>query len=672
MAKSAQSHLQLSQYLPLREHADLARSLIAANDLYRISNSAKYSRAERTQAQHEAETLCHKVLARIPDDISALNLAARIFLDKNEKAEAQRLLNKALTLDTQHINSRQNMAYLHIANAQYDEAEALLLGLLEDDKHNAQAFSGIALVYLKQKDYLRAFSHYRKLIEAGYDSQELRTRFLESIEALSADYYQEDLEFLALQAFNWDEQDHQKLANLSASLLKHKYHLDKDDAVLDMDQLANDSLLLEAVKHCLMHSIELEELVTALRQSILAEVMITGALRDELLALVVAIGHYSARNDYVLMMSQDEELQLGELAHCINALVSARFDCEDAAGALLIQAMYEPLYSQAYSFQLLSKTLDEWPVGMQSVMQAALYELSEEHQEHFQLYGSEPLLSNEVRRCADRWERLPSFNPSNLHQALVKELPVHAIPERFKHEELNILVLGCGSGRRAAYLASAFTNVNVVAIDGEVSNIAYARMMANKHKLNNIVYLHHPIEQVISTDVPFDIIEVGDTLNHIDQPKELLARWQKVLTNDGLMRLSLNTLQAQEQVGVVSQLVKARNLSATTDNIRHLRHAISQEARSGLWQNLLNDDRFYSGAGCKDLFFQNQQHCFDLEQANKLLLESGLNFVDFVDIEPNTKQALNPLAPHSLLAWHVMEQDHSLFNDAYQLYCKRA
>ena len=96
--------------------------------------------------------------------------------------------------------------------------------------------------------------------------------------------------------------------------------------------------------------------------------------------------------------------------------------------------------------------------------------------------------------------------------------------------------------------------------------------------------------------------------------------------------------QASDQVKVITQLVQARKLSATTENIRHLRHAIAQENGSGLWQSILQDNRFYSGGGFKQLFFNEYNQGFDLQSTQQLLKNSGLDFIGFADLDKVIKE----------------------------------
>lgn len=673
MHKSTPSHLELRQFLPLREHAELARTLIAANDLYRISNSAEYTEKERKEALDESSQLASSVLEELPQDISALNLVARICMDTRELRQAKTLLAKAHQLDEKHESTLLNLGYLNTLLQEYEIAQHYFVDALAINKHSLQAFSGIAHAKLKSGDFLAAFNHYRKLIELGHQTDTVKVCLFESLAPLRADHYQPDLENMLIEAYQWDGLDYQCLANMSASLLTHKYQLDDPNSALDMDVLLNDPLLCQSISHCTMADLNIENLVVAIRQSIMSEVAITRNLRDEALPMVLAIGRYSARCDYILMQTREEESELASIANEIGALCVSDWQIDDVMGALLLVAMYEPLYTQAFSFRLLAHDIDAWPLATQALLYDALYELSTEHQYQFSLFEntSEALLNNEIRRSAERWDVLPRFQASDIYTALCRELGAENVPDRFKGASLSMLIVGAGACKRALYLAKAFPSLSVIAVDDRTENVAYGRMKASQFEANNLVVLHSKLQNIVGLDEQVDLIEFGEALNFVENPSYIIESWKGLLKDDGLVRFDFNALSTQEDMGVVTQLVSERNLSPTTDNIRHLRNAITSESASGLWQSILADERFYTGAGCKSMFFNKQRHSFDLKNVHDLLKRSALEFIGFADMDRKAKSNLNPLAPYNLLAWHVVDQDRALFAGSYPVYCQK-
>ena len=668
---SSTSHLYQASVISIDEHANAARELLSANELYGVWNSTRHPMQERKAALQSSRTLTQRVLETLPNHPSALSLMARIHIDECHYDEAEKCLERASARDSDDENIALNHGYLLLAKRQYREAEQQFVRILSCHKNSHKAFSGVALAKLRSGDYIGAMNHFNRLIDLGYDTQQYRALLLDSMEFLSCDDYDEKLERLLLQAFSWPEVDHQKLANLAASQIIAKFDLRNEQSILDLDVLLSDELLLEAISKCLLTSVECESLIVEMRRAILTEVEMTETLRDALLPAAIAIGLYASRTDYILMLNADEERFIATLVNRVQQETTGKWEKDDLLGALITLSMYETLYSQPFTFKLLAFDLEDWPVGVQALLNSNLYEMSLEHQTYCELFGFEAVQvsNNDIRRASDRWQYLQHFNRTNYYQALKQEIGAEVLPERFATDTLNILLVGSSSGQRALHLAQYFENINVFAVDNCRENIAFATLKARKYALENVQFIHAEYDHALIWEHKFDIIEFGDAINHVADVRECIEEWQLQLQSDGLMRMSFSTHASCKGARVITQLVENRRLSPTADNIRHLRHAMLQESRSGLWSELYSDNRFYSGAGCRELFFKRHNHSFNLQELDTLLKTCRLSFLGFADMDEDQKSACGSRAPYSLLAWHVMDQDKALFKDSYEIYC---
>jgi len=519
-------------------------------------------------------------------------------------------------------------------------------------------------------------------VELGYSTPTLKHHLFDAIENLTTEIYSENLEQFLICAFSWQNADYRKLSQISTSLLIAKYDLKNDQAILDMDMLISDELLIELLTKSQSKSIYLESLLAELRKSILNEVAITETLREELQAITIALGIYSVENDYVMISSHEEEQEISGLITSLRQACSTSWEQNDIVGALLVLSLYEPLYSQSFSTQLLKFDLEEWPLATQALLKSNLYDLCNEHGNVLTLFGQNQtdLLSNEISRPLNRWSALKPHAKSNMYSALNRTLGEGLVPERFESSSLKILLIGCGTGERAFYLANYFDNVHVVAIDHSKENLGYAIGKAKELEIENIQFgladLSIAFESTNeignkNTD-KFDIIEFTESINHVLNPKQTIDSWKSLLTEDGLIRFDFNAIKAQETRGLISQLVGERRLSPTSDNIRHLRNAIIQEAKSGLWDDLFLDEYFYSGTGCKELFFQKNNHHFDLNAISNLLKQTGLNFKGFINSEVDTlKKNLNGDA-NDLSTWDLHNELLTGTTNSYQFYCGRS
>lgn len=673
MATTLSQLYQATPSITLEEQANLARLLISANEHYTHSNDAQYDFNKRQQHLSEAAKLCQRVHAALPDDLSALNLMGRIHLDQQKESLAYELFQRALTLAPQHANSLINMGYYYLSVHTYDKAEGCFISALANDKHSQRAFSGIALAKLKQRDYLAAFNHFRRLFELGLRDETLVAHFLSSLESLHCDQYEQALEQLLLSLFCQPNADYRKLSLLSSSLLCAKYKLDDEHTILDLDTLIKDQLLLELMSKAQVKSIQLESLLADLRNSILNEVMQTSVLRDELQAFCIALGIYSANNDYILMCSHQEERDVALLIGQIKQRLSGSWQQADVIGALMVVGLYEPLYQQSFSTALLRHAIEDWPLALQTLLNRNLYEPCELHGKLLSHFGqtTDDLLGNELHGCLNRWQTISPASPNNLHHALSTSLGEHNVPAHFKSARLTILLIGCGSGERAFYLAKYFDKVKIHAIDNSKENLSFAIDKAKQLNISNISFGFSELDAAPSLDEQYDLIEFSAAINHTLQPETAMKSWSKLLKPEGLIRFDFSAKLDHDSRSLVTQLVQERKLSPTVDNIRHLRHAIMQEANSGLWDELFLDEYFYTGAGCKELFFQAHNHHFDIEKINTLLKNTQLKFKGFANTGLEYIKARAQHSGQSISEWH--QNNGPLFQQGnhYQLYCSR-
>lgn len=671
MASSLSHLFEASNNSSLDDQVTMARTLLSANEMYRIWNSTDYHQEERQKALEKSCQLTLSVLNELPNHSAALSLMARIEMDRLHYDTAEELLARARKIEPDNENIALNQGYLILANRRYAEAEQFFTTLLQSHPNSYRAFSGIALAKLKQGDYLGATGHYLRLLELGFDSKKIRQSLVNALEFLTSSEYSPTIEKTLLTAFSWDGIEHDKLANLTAAQLVAKYDLNNDNAILDLNDLLSDELLLNSLSRCLLKTVKIESLVVELRRAIMTEVTMTGSLRDELLPAAIAIGVYAAKSDFVLMMSHEEETEVAALAYRINDAMKSKWETDDVAGALIVMSMYEPLYSQSFSFRLLGHELADWPCGMQDLLKNTLYDLSEEHQIHYELFGidASQLANNDVRRPRDRWDRLQTLNQTSIYQALCHELGHQVVPKRFENEHLNILLVGSGSGQRALYLARYFNNISVCGVDKEPENIAYATLKARQEGIDNVRFVHGDYHHALISEHKFDIIEFGETINQVADAQQTIEEWQLLLRSDGLMRFSFSTHRGAKNWATIHKIVSDRRLSPTIDNIRHLRYAIMQEQKSGIWSELCQDERFFTAAGCRELFFNEFNQTYDLQQVDGLLKRCGLSFIGFCDLDKCETSHFDSAARYNLLAWHVMDQDKTLFRDAYHMYC---
>ncbi|MCG8613243.1 MAG: tetratricopeptide repeat protein [Pseudomonadales bacterium] len=593
--------------------AGAARDLIDANRWYQISNSSSVDTQHREHARKMAKALLFRLTQNHPDQADALNLLGRIALDEGETSSARDMIEQAIALNPEKTIFWINRGYVSIAQKEHAQAEEYFTKALACDSASVQAFSGIALSYFLRQDYLGAFLRYRSLLRKNLLNQSGKAALLECCTNLKADHYDTELEQDLLSMFDMDDIDHLDLGNLSFSLLRFKYDLDNDDANLDLEALASDTLLICALSLSDLTDTKVEELITLLRQSILVEVVQTGSLRDELQQLALSIGLIAERTDYLFSSSNDETILIEQIDECIRATVSGNWNTDDLAGALIVVSMYKSLYNQNYSYKLMNYDRSDWPAAMQLLLQANLYDPSDLHAIRFNLPSDTSEIANGFNHHTSniaypRWKSLPFQNESRFYEALKKQVAGAELDKDVKSRPIRILVTDCQTGENAMAMAKYFTDVEVVATDGNPHNIAYAINKSREINLQNISFYvaRNAVELPQDTQL-FDFIDLGE---YSSNQLEYILKAKKLCQQKGLIRLNL-TMLAPHLSQFLEQSVPSSFLPSDA-NVRQIREQLKMAASPDIKAMLEADRMFYSLSGTRNLLRQSKINSFDV------------------------------------------------------------
>lgn len=675
---SQRAHLSMNAVpLTQEQQAALARQLIAANEHYRLSNSDDVGLEERGQHRLQARILVEEVLGLDPDNATALNLLGRIDLDEGRAAEAAQHLEKAIVQEPDNAGFHLNLGYVRLAQRDYDQAEACFNRTLQLAPNSAQAYAGIAYALLRRGNYLGAFLRLRSLISKGYDNAHCRRALFDAAQHLWADRYDADLEADVLSYYDWSDLDAFKLGALTASLLVHKYDLGNPEARIDLDELLQDSLLLMGLRRSLLPNQLVERLLTDIRQSILVEAFDTRHLRDELQPMTCALAEYGARTGYAFALTDDEQALLDQLRMELHdAMQDHAWRHEDVIGALLVVAMYEPLYQQPYSHQLLRDDLADWPELAQGAMAAALYEPAARHMTEFDFRGARSALelaeTPQVRGPAPMWETLAALPRSDYRQALARELGQDSLAVREPGQPLRILVTGCRSGQRAIGLARFFEGVDITAVDANLDNVVHGLHMARAQGLENIRFQCLPLSEIAQAGEAFDVIECGSPLGAPGEVVANMRRLADLLAPGGVIRFTLPRRAGRLEIEEARARLKAHDVLPTPENVRTVRQIMLDETSQGLWQDIVANAEFYTLPGARDLLFTENEPSYNLREVHGLLQAAGLSFVGFVDLDPISRQRVRTLNPRDLMAWHSLdESQQTVFGQSYELYCRK-
>ena len=599
----AKHQVQISQ----SQQAQIARLLLQANLAYGESNNNGLSHIQRLKARQECRGYLNEALALEPENAGGLGLLGRVEMDDGQLEKAHTLFNASLNHQPGQAQQYCNLGYWALKTELPALAEQYFLQALDCDRQSAAAFCGVAHAKRLQGQFDVAYLHYRKLLETGAEWDSVYSGMLTCAQHLEVNKADAALAHDAIALLQRDGLPHQELGRFVGAIIHQQYDLDNPNAQIFLDAASEDELLILALQKTLMPNPAVEELVTMLRRAIIAEVAQTAELRDELQRLTLAIAQFADRTGYALAAEDDEERLVSAINDSIQAQFTLGEEQDGLIGSLMISAMYGALFHQPFAVQLGHWNLMDWPLALQPVLAASYYDRAEDEaiKQNFDEKAEELCLEKtDVPQAWPSWSRLAYRTESSLKTLMATELGLDAenLPAT-----LRIMVCGAQSGQRAMELASYLDDVEVIAVDESLANIAKASRMANEMGMDNIVFWPWSIAQRFVADGhQVHWIEVGRLPSPAMTTLSLAALVNQA-TGSGAV-VHMHTAIAEQTSGdkQIRKLVAEHKLQPTRQTLRQLRRMVLANRSDASWQELTADADFYSLGGCRDRWFRPQ------------------------------------------------------------------
>lgn len=599
----AKHHIQESH----TQQAQAARLLLLANAAYGESNSGALSHIQRLQARQECRGYVEQVIALEPHSASALGLLGRVEMDDGQLEKAHILFSASLDMQPGQKQQYANLGYWALKTERPALAEQHFLQALDCDRQSAAAFCGVAHAKRLQGQFDVAYLHYRKLLETGAEWDSVYSGMLTCAQHLSVNKADSRLALDAIALLKHEGLPHQEIGRFVAAIIRQQYDLDNPKAEIFLDAASEDELLILALQKTLMPSPAVEELVVMLRRAILAEVAQTVELRDELQQLTLAIAQYADRTGYGLAAEDDEERLVTAVNNSLKAQLVMGEAQEALTGSLMISAMYGALFHQDFAVQIGQWNLVDWPLALQPVLAASYYHRAEEEgiKQLFDEKAEELCLDKtDVPQAWPAWSKLAYRAQSSLKSVMAIEL---GLATEKLPDTLRIMVCGAQSGQRAMELARYLADVEVIAVDESLANIAKATRMAAESEITNIVFWPWSIaQQFVADGHQVNWVEVG-RLPSPAMTELSLAALVNTASGSGAV-VHLHTAIAEQTTGdrQMRKLIKEHGLKPTRSTLRQLRRMVLTNRQDATWQELAHEDDFYSLGGCRDRWFQPQ------------------------------------------------------------------
>jgi 2-polyprenyl-3-methyl-5-hydroxy-6-metoxy-1,4-benzoquinol methylase/Flp pilus assembly protein TadD len=604
------------------------------------------NRKARRAAAKQAESALSPAVAGSPihptkaDDIYA---AAISHYRKGEFVQAENLCRLALSRDARHLRSLVLLGDVVQQGGRNKLAVKLLSQALELDHTDAVAHDNIAIAYQALGRSDEAVAHFTHAMALGLRDPEVLVKQSAAVTAP-----------LKRLADAWPRQV--RLAELLGAQ--------------GANAMAREAMLLALLQSKIVHDLELERLLTAVRCGLL-QYAIEGERQpvdDDGRAFFCALAQQCFLNEYVFALGHIERTQILQVEDRIVAALGA--GAEIAPLDLIVAASYLPLHRLPGASSLLTRA---WPDAIERLLTQQIREPLEEASDRKDIAALTPIddaVSLQVQNQYEespypRWTAVPQIEPTTVVHFLRDRQNIVPMSWPQTTVGVDILIAGCGTGSHSIDSALRFPRAHILAIDISRTSLAYARRKSRELGMTNIEYGQADILKLAALGRRFDVIETVGVLHHLADPA---AGWRVLLSllrPHGLMLVGLYSATARQSLAAARAFIAERGFRATADDIRACRQELIQ--RSGMPP--FRD--FSSTSGCRDLLFNVMEHQFTIPQIEEFIDENRLTFLGFEQLPPHALRQFQQQFPDAdamrdLGSWHAFEQKHPLtFGNMY-------
>ncbi|OZG73776.1 hypothetical protein BTA51_08170 [Hahella sp. CCB-MM4] len=668
-----QSKLSTAPTIPSSDYVIIENLLGEAHAALLDSTVSSRTPAEKANLLQNVKRYAEDVLAMDEQNPEAHHMLALSHTLLGESGRAKKHMAVVSETSEPSHTLLLEQAHIDLAARHYNKAESKFLQVLAEDKHNAEAFLGIAILHQKRKDWAGAFLRYHSLMTKGYFNPTVLTGLTAVIPHIVADQWNQEYETTLLTALRCDSVDTQAYSGFANSLLIQKYALDHEESKLDFVQLIEDELLLRVISFRLISTPEVENLVTLLRQTLLIQAASEGDLPDSLQDWVLTIGEAAAHYGYCWPTNDQEDMILSSLASAIQTTARDRASTlDDLIGALMLYGMYEELYSSPMSFQLLKHDLEDWPAGIQPLLAESLYEPSQLHATEVELRqvihnsSQSDTYFRSVMQVYPKWSQIHSGDVGSAMQTLTAAFGDSLPWNNSRMRPLNVLISACGTGQGALQQAAQYHDINVVGADSRMAHLAFAEYQARNLGIDNVRWVQCSENKLTCLNQRFDIVEWSSLLNHSEDIADTLNYLKKLVSGIGVIKVQVELNQERLEENTLKALTSGNNLAPELPTIRAIRRSMAEDNADSQWQQILQRPEFYFAGGCMEMFFGPEYKAQEAKTLDELISSAGLSIVGIIDWQSSTISHLK-----NLVTWEASQPLSKEMPKAITIYLKQ-
>jgi tetratricopeptide (TPR) repeat protein/SAM-dependent methyltransferase len=444
--------------------------------------------------------------------------------------------------------------------------------------------------------------------------------------------------------------------------------------------IADDELLLVLLETAPVCDVELERCLTGIR-AILLDAAGEGPAtptEDGLLRFFCALAQQCFINEYVFDTSAEELEQLERMRERLVRTMAS-------GGAVPVLWMiavgsYLPLHTLPGADALLEKA---WSPSVGALLAQQVREplderLARDFIPHLTAIADD--VSLKVKQQYEdhpfpRWVKpAPAGEPKTMPQYFGDWFRPR--PELGRHDRIDILVAGCGTGQNLVETARDFKGALVLAVDLSLASLCYAKRQALALGLTNIAFGEADILKLGGIGRTFDIVDASGVLHHMADP---WAGWRVLLSllrPGGFMRLGLYSKLGRQDVNATRAFIAERGYAPTAQDIRRSRQDIWRLAGGDPARRVAEHLDFFTVSECRDMLFHVQEHQMTLDEIANFVRGNDIAFLGFVSdpvvIRKFRARFPQPDAGSDLGSWQEFETENpDAFAGMYQFWVRK-
>lgn len=589
-----------------------------------------------------------RILSLDPSNKESLNSLGVIYRILNNHNLSIQYFKMALAQDRNYSDALKNLTDVYDDNGEKIKALRIHLRLLEIDSENEQNL--IRITTLLKNTQLTRFNAYLDKYLTILFEKKIKVNVTNITSLLIS------------------------LIKLNPKFIQYFQLLSRKDSNLDLSDLNQYfeklKLLIEVMPFIEIRDFDLEFCLYTTRKIILLnlkKIKKSKFLENFLCSLSLTC----FKNEYIYKVTKEEEDELLKIENKIEKSLFKKeklFDLE-----ILILSTYKRLveyswynqldkfkYHTIYKFQV-SNYIEEEKIKLTIKEQGPIEDkTSLEMQNQYELYPY-------PRWTEKNFEKLDVTLSDYCSSLNLSIKPNKSIQKK----DLKILVAGCGTGLQSIDVSLRFPKSEILAIDLSKSSLAYAIRKTKELNINNINYLCMDILNINSLNESFDYISCGGVLHHMKNP---ILGWKSLLESlnkNGLLEVALYSKLARRDILRVKKNYNIKKNIINLTDLRNIRYKIINENISRT--NTLYSEDFFSLSGFKDLFVNENEVQYEIQDIIKILDNLKLSFCGFQLTDYQLRILNNEQSKYlDLNEWKLIEKKHpDFFSSMYHFWCQK-